>query len=74
MKNFIIFLIIFIIIAFAGFMLIRYKNNSNNNSSNYSGVKISAEQNTQENKLTLITCEKDAKEYRRCVQAVQKEV
>ncbi len=31
-------------------------------------------QNTQENKLTLITCEKDAKEYRRCVQAVQKEV
>ncbi len=49
MKKFIIFLIIFIIIAFAGFMLIRYKNNSNNNSSNYSGVKISAEQNTQEN-------------------------
>ena len=49
MKKFIIFLIIFITIAFAGFMLIRYKNNSNNNSSNYSGVKISAEQNTQEN-------------------------
>ena len=49
MKKFILFLIIFIIIAFAGFMLIRYKNNSNNNSSNYSGVKISAEQNTQEN-------------------------
>ncbi len=49
MKKFIIFLIIFIIIAFAGFMLIKYKNNSNNNSSNYSGVKISAEQNTQEN-------------------------
>ncbi len=49
MKKFILFLIIFIIIAFAGFMLIRYKNNSNNNSSNYSGVKISAEQNAQEN-------------------------
>lgn len=31
-------------------------------------------QNTKENKITLITCEKDAKEYRRCIQAVQKEV
>lgn len=49
MKKFILFLIIFIIIAFCGFMLIKYKNTSNNNFTNYSGVKINSEQNMQEN-------------------------
>ena len=28
-------------------------------------------QNTKDNRLTLITCEKNKKEYRRCVQAVE---
>lgn len=31
----------------------------------------SAIQNTKENKLTLITCEENKREYRRCVQAIE---
>lgn len=37
-------------------------------------TNVSYIQRTKENKLTLITCEKNEKEYRRCVQAVQKEI